>query len=91
MQTDQLPDDVRAELEDERYKTRVHYSRATYAEGCRGPLCRKAERDRGRRRNEVRATGAGREYEPKTEQRIEDNAELDAIILWHREQMGTVA
>lgn len=82
MQTDKLPKEVRDELEDERFTTRSHYSRATYALGCHGPLCRKAERDRGRKRNERRAEDDGREYAPNPGQRIED--ELDEIIRWHR-------
>jgi hypothetical protein len=91
VQIEELPADVRAELEDPEYITRSHYSRATYAEGCRGPLCRKAERDRGRRRNEHRATEAGREYEAKSDQRMEDDPLLDRIIDWHRSQIKVAA
>jgi hypothetical protein len=81
---DNLPADVRAELEDEEYATRKHYSRATYALGCHGPLCRKKERDRGRDRNEVRAKNAGREYRPNQEVRL-DNPTLDEIVDWYIE------
>jgi hypothetical protein len=81
---DNLPADVRAELEDEEYATRKHYSRATYALGCHGPLCRKKERDRGRDRNEVRAKNAGRKYRPNQEVRL-DNPTLDEIVDWYIE------
>lgn len=61
---DDLADDVRDELSDEAYSGRSHYSRATYAKGCRGPLCRLAEKERGRRRNAARAEAAMRRYRP---------------------------
>lgn len=38
------------ELTDERFFNRTHGSRKTYDDHCRGPLCRKSERDRSRRR-----------------------------------------
>ena len=80
----ELPDDVRAELEDKDYEGRSHYSRATYALGCHGPLCRARERDRGRLRNQRRAEDAGREYEPAERLRLESDELLDRIIRWHR-------
>ena len=80
-----LPPDVREELEDERYSGRSHYSRATYALGCHGPLCTKAERDRGRKRNESRARAKGREYTPFLAIRVDDRDELlEKIIRWHK-------
>lgn len=46
---------VAAELVDPEFPDRKHYSRSLYFDGCRGPLCTKAERDRAaaryRRRN----------------------------------------
>jgi hypothetical protein len=36
---------VAEELSDEKYFGQSHYDRNTYYNGCRGPLCRKAERD----------------------------------------------
>lgn len=38
------------ELTDERFSTRTHHRRKLYDDGCKGPLCRKAERDRSRQR-----------------------------------------
>lgn len=87
MQTEDLPKDVRDELEDERFGTRSHYSRATYALGCHGPLCRARERDRGRGRNELRAKSKGREYRPNEDTRIEDDELLEKIIRWHRPEL----
>ena len=91
-----IPDDLRIELEkpenadiflelnDREYIHRQHYSRATYADGCRGPMCKKAERDRGRRRQEQRAERAGRTYIPVPQHRKMDREELlNAVFEWH--------
>ena len=80
---EQLPADVRKELSDVEYSTRRHYSRATYALGCHGPLCRKAERDRGRGRNEQKAVSSGREYKPNPDIRLSDNELLEEIVEWY--------
>lgn len=75
------PEDVLAELKDPEFITRKHYSRATYALGCHGPLCGKAEKDRGRDRNKERAEAEGREYKPKDKLRdTSRDEELDNII-----------
>ncbi len=80
----QIADDVRAELEDPKFLTRQHYSRATYAKGCHGPLCKLAETHRGRVRNQDRAVGALREYRPNLDARKTDReAELMPIVEWH--------
>jgi hypothetical protein len=76
--------DIVAELQDPEYASRQHYSRATYAEGCHGPLCRKSEKDRGRKRNEARALKAGREYKPAVDDEANArDALLDMVIHWH--------
>lgn len=85
---DSLPDEIRDELRDPEFGLRQHYSRATYALGCRGPLCRKAERDRGRNRNEMKAADAGREYSPNHEHRTQDPDEIEEIIEWHIEEIA---
>lgn len=50
-----LVQEVANELVDPDFPDRKHYNRSLYFEGCRGPLCTKAERDRAaaryRRRN----------------------------------------
>lgn len=86
-----LPDEIQAELDNSEFASRIHYSRATYALGCRGPLCRKAERDRGRKRNERRAKDKEREYKPNEDLRIADDEKLNEIIEWHRNQKAAVA
>lgn len=77
-----LPEDVRAELEDPRFPRRQHYSRATYALGCRGTLCKLAETHRGRERNKERALAEGRNYVPRA-RKTDREAELAPIIAWH--------
>lgn len=55
-------EDIFEELTDPDYKGLMHYSRATYALGCRGPMCRRKERDRALQRNERRIVAQGRPY-----------------------------
>ena len=81
---DDLPKDILAELTDEKYRSRKHYSRATYAIGCHGPLCQKAERDRGRKRNEQRG---GDSYEPALKIRVPDPKNIEDIIEWHTKEL----
>lgn len=76
--------DIFLELSDSEYITRQHHSRATYALGCRGPLCQKAERDRGRTRQQKRAENAGRTYIPVPQHRKMEREELlNAVYDWH--------
>jgi hypothetical protein len=81
---DNLPDDVREELSDPKYWGRKHYSRATYASGCRGPLCRKSERDRGRYRNADAAYEAGRIYVPDHHRRVDEEKLIEALVWYLR-------
>ena len=41
-----FPEDVAEEVMDERYLTSTHGKASTYNTGCRGPLCRMAQRER---------------------------------------------
>jgi hypothetical protein len=85
-----MPEDVVIELLDVRFVNRTHASRATYAIGCHGPLCRKAERDRGRPRQRAAKEAEGRTVIPRDElhpSRVRDDL-LDKIILWHRHKRG---
>lgn len=68
---DELDAEVRNELSDPTHANRTHYRKATYAAGCRGPLCRKAERDEGRLRTKRKAEAAGREYRPEARSQSE--------------------
>lgn len=43
-----LADEIIAELSDPKFITRTHGSRGTHNDGCKGPMCRKANRDRMR-------------------------------------------
>lgn len=85
-----IPDEVLAELEDPEYSTRSHYSRATYALGCNGPLCKRAERDRGRKRNEATAKAKGREYKPNHKIRDAED-EIDLAVQWYLSERERVA
>lgn len=76
--------DVKDELEDPRFAGRSHGSRATYAKKCKGPLCSKAERDRGRDRNEKRALDSGREYRASDYRLYDRDALLEEVIKWHK-------
>lgn len=76
--------DVVEELNDPKYASRRHGSRATYALKCHGPLCRKAERDRARLRNEAIAERAGRVYKEGTGRQYDRDALLEYITEWHR-------
>lgn len=80
--------DVKEELDDPRFATRQHGSRATYALRCSGPLCSKRERDRARRRNEERARTAGREYSPSDRRMYDRDEILEAVIAWHKQELA---
>lgn len=83
-----LPKDVYEELMDPEYSTRQHYSRATYALGCHGPLCQLSETHRGRKRNEARILADGREYRPRY--KIDDaELALSPIVMWHLNLRGS--
>lgn len=88
---DRLPDDVRKELGDPEFGTRKHHSRATYALGCNGPLCKKAERDRGRTRNQRRALDNGKSYNPNLKIRLEEDQELEKIVEWYESLCGVAS
>lgn len=77
--------DVEAELADERFLNRKHGSRATHSAGCHGPLCRRAETLRGRRRTETRAEKENREYIPSRRMPRDDSRDLELSIAfaWH--------
>lgn len=89
MNLSEIPQDVIIELCDLEFGTRTHGTRACYAKGCRGPLCRKAERDRQAVRRKLAAEAAGREYSPYGPHPIRDRDELlERVLVWHRESRG---
>ncbi len=76
--------DILFELNDPDHSSRLHYSRATYARGCRGPLCQKAEKDRGRKRYQARRANAEKEYTPDPERRKESrDSVMNSIYTFH--------
>lgn len=87
----ETPEDVAAELADERFKTLSHYASATYDLGCRGPLCKMLKRDKMRRISQKRAESAGRVYKPAYKLRetlVPDNRDelLYQIVIAHRDE-----
>lgn len=84
----ELPKDVLAELLDPDYTGRSHHKKATYAKGCRGPLCRKAERDEAREDTRLAALAAGREYVQRPTAAQDRDLELQAIAEWHWAERG---
>lgn len=79
-----IPDDIRAELSDGPHALKKHYSVGTYSAGCRGPLCRQAETDRGRRRTEANCIAEGKEYifHPYASVLMRE-AEIGFYARWH--------
>jgi len=73
-----LHDEIMAELTHEDFANRKHYARSTYADGCRGPLCRKAERDRRRVKYDIEKTRFNHVVE----------AEMDRIVAYYLENNG---
>lgn len=91
---DSLPTDVYIELTDSRFANRTHGTRGTYAKGptpgskgCRGPLCRKAERDEGHSKYSRRQARLGKVARPglkDDEARARDQLLAD-ITAWHKQ------
>lgn len=85
---DELPQDVYDELKDPRFETRQHHSRSTSRDGCRGPLCKKAEREYKAKRDARLALAEGRTIKslPPDKRRPGDTARdelLNEIFAWH--------
>lgn len=89
---DELPEDVLEELNDPRFLNRTHGTRGTYAKasdggkGCRGPLCRKSERDEGHAKYARKRARDGKDARVgllDEEARARDEL-LTRIIAWHR-------
>lgn len=72
------------ELSDEMYRNRTHNSRKLYDEGCKGPLCLKAERDRSRKRYQKGNPGASRN---RRKSQIDD-AVLNYICEQYRQRIN---
>src|SRR5690349_9242309 len=72
---------TRAELEDEEFTNRKHYSRSTYKDGCHGPLCLKAERDKAARRYKARKPD--KDTKERTAWQIARDNYLEGVIEQH--------
>jgi len=66
------------ELEDDRFSNRKHYSRSTYKDGCHGPLCLKAERDKAARRYKARKPD--KDTKERTAWQIARDSYLERVI-----------
>lgn len=75
---------VMDELLDDRFDTFTHGNKGTSSAGCKGPLCRKAERDACARRYRRRKGGEVREYAPREGAYPEEW--LQSILDWHKEE-----
>lgn len=75
---EKLERDTLAELTHEKFITRKHYSRSTYKDGCHGPLCLKAERDKAARRYAARRPD--KDTKERTAWQIARDAYLEAVI-----------
>jgi hypothetical protein len=81
----ELKAECQAEINGE-FSHRIHYSKGTYASGCRGPMCRKAERDKTKERQEAKYRKSGLPYRPQVDDHetcIREDA-LNLIIFYHR-------
>jgi hypothetical protein len=83
---DELPRKVQHELLNPKYRKWKHASHSTYSDGCSGPLCLKAERDRSRRRYRQKRAQLGK---PQVKERpiarldFEEEERIDAIVEWY--------
>lgn len=86
---DQLKQEVTEELSGP-LGHRLHYSKGTYADGCRGPMCRKRERDATKERQEAKRRTSGLPYRPQKDDEetcLRDDF-LNDIIWRHRNERG---
>lgn len=82
--------DVLRELTDPRFIGRKHFTRRVYHEGCRGPLCRKYQREAQRAARERQAIAKGKNFTPERNlPRMDDRDDfLNAVVEWHCEQLA---
>jgi hypothetical protein len=75
--------DLYDELSDEQFQTRTHGKKATSAQGCRGPLCRWAERTAKQEETRLRVEAQGRIYTPRKTAARERDEFLAKVYIWH--------
>ena len=83
---EELKVEIHKELNEGPLAHRTHYSKATYADGCRGPMCTKAERDETKARQERKFRKTGLPYRPQydTPENCERDDFLNQVIWRHR-------
>lgn len=89
---DELPREVKRELLDPKYLHRLHSSHSTYGDGCSGPLCLKAARDRSRVRYAAKRARIGKTVKIRPVARLdfEEEERIEAITEWYLANRGTI-
>jgi hypothetical protein len=80
--SDNIAQEVMDEILDPEFDEMTHGNKHSYSAGCRGPLCRKAERDACARRYRARADREVKDYAPRRKAYPEEW--LQEMIDWHR-------
>lgn len=75
----ELWQEVLSEVLDENFNTRQHHNVGTYNQGCRGPLCRKANREHPRRKS-----SAGTVTQLREERVYDPVLEYFNVVVRHR-------
>lgn len=85
----ELPIDVKLELFDPLFASVTHGKKWGYQKGCRGPLCRKAERDAKRREYGRRVTQEGARVRSRAPHPVRArDEELERITFWYHAQVA---
>lgn len=79
-----LGNEIMDELLDPEYDTRTHGGTGTYAAGCKGPLCTKADRDASAAKYRRKVDREVKEYAPRKSAHPEEW--LAEVIAWHKEE-----
>ena len=81
---DRMPAEIQDEILDPKFDSMTHGKKATYAGGCRGPLCAYADNEDKKAQYRRRAAEEGREVrEYRKRDRPYDESTLTRIIEWH--------
>jgi len=86
--SDNIAQEVMDEILDPEYDVMTHGTKYTYSSGCKGPLCRKAERDACARRYRARNKNNVKQYRPRPGAYPEEW--LQEMIDWHRAERAKI-